>query len=316
MKTLVVYHKEDNDGIFSGAIIVHYLVNVKKYDRSCIDQFPADYVDIAEFAKQHTPEELRTKYDSIYISDMSFPAEYIMSLYDIFGTSLFWFDHHKPIIDKVNSYPHGKDICGMRTTEQSALASAFKYLYSNVPMHELLCILSAWDSFTYEKAGFTQDYVYTVNKGINAKYNLDFDKIYQVIDDIVNMRKYDISDAYNIGKSIVDYENQVNANLIKDYKTEFIVDDTRIGCALFIQGPSSSRMFSSLKNDPTYANGIIFKRKPDGNWVISLYNINEEDTFHCGQYLAKKYNGGGHSGAAGCTIDQDTFINILRNKKL
>ena len=31
-KYLVIYHKEDNDGVFSGALLYDYLINTMKYD--------------------------------------------------------------------------------------------------------------------------------------------------------------------------------------------------------------------------------------------------------------------------------------------
>ena len=73
-------------------------------------------------------------------------------------------------------------------------------------------------------------------------------------------------------------------------------------------------MFESCKDYSD--NGIIFKRNQDTTWTISLYNTNNEDEFHCGEYLKKKYKGGGHKGAAGCTISEKKFLKILKNKRI
>jgi nanoRNase/pAp phosphatase (c-di-AMP/oligoRNAs hydrolase) len=62
--------------------------------------------------------------------------------------------------------------------------------------------------------------------------------------------------------------------------------------------------------------GIVFKRQPNGNWTFSLYNVRNDSDFHCGDFLKKKYNGGGHPGAAGCTITEEQFITILKNKQI
>ena len=94
----------------------------------------------------------------------------------------------------------------------------------------------------------------------------------------------------------------------------------RTACALFIQGPSNSKMFKSLikGNKDDIMNGIVFKHNIDSTWTISLYNIRDNEPeakhggFHCGDFLRKKYNGGGHMGAAGCTVDEKTFIKILK----
>jgi nanoRNase/pAp phosphatase (c-di-AMP/oligoRNAs hydrolase) len=49
---------------------------------------------------------------------------------------------------------------------------------------------------------------------------------------------------------------------------------------------------------------------------MSLYNIYDNDNFNCGTYLKENYNGGGHVGAAGCTITNTKFIKILKTKKI
>ena len=43
---LIIYHKEDNDGLFSMAIIYNYLIHEFRVDRKKIDLFGADYNDM------------------------------------------------------------------------------------------------------------------------------------------------------------------------------------------------------------------------------------------------------------------------------
>ena len=43
---LIVYHKEDNDGLFSMAIIYNYLTHELNVDRKNIDLFGADFNDM------------------------------------------------------------------------------------------------------------------------------------------------------------------------------------------------------------------------------------------------------------------------------
>ena len=42
-KYLIIYHKEDNDGLFSMAIIYNYLTEEKHINRNMISLFGADY---------------------------------------------------------------------------------------------------------------------------------------------------------------------------------------------------------------------------------------------------------------------------------
>ena len=78
-------------------------------------------------------------------------------------------------------------------------------------------------------------------------------------------------------------------------------------------GMESKDLLTVLKNKGIN-HGLVFKHSPNGNWVMSMYNINEDERTHCGEFLKKKYNGGGHKGAAGCTFTEAQFIKILNNK--
>ena len=86
-------------------------------------------------------------------------------------------------------------------------------------------------------------------------------------------------------------------------------------CAIFHQGPSNSTMFKCLINKDIH-HGLVFKHQSDGNWVLSMYNINESEWTDCGKFLKERYNGGGHKGAAGCTLTEEQFIDILKKKRL
>ena len=73
-------------------------------------------------------------------------------------------------------------------------------------------------------------------------------------------------------------------------------------------------MFKTVQGK--YDNAVCFKSSNTGNIILSMYNVIDNHSFHCGTYLKNKYGGGGHEGAAGATISIDTFINILKTKKI
>ena len=123
--------------------------------------------------------------------------------------------------------------------------------------------------------------------------------------------------ALTTGTLIVNFQNRVNDNLIKNCgdKEWTIGDDNRKACMLVCQGHTNSLIFSSLKNSDIKS-GIVFKYSPnDGEWVVSIYNIDYYDkSFHCGDYMRKHYKGGGHLGAAGGKITQKQFEKALKTK--
>jgi oligoribonuclease NrnB/cAMP/cGMP phosphodiesterase (DHH superfamily) len=325
-KYLIIYHKEDNDGLFSMGIAYNYLIHTLNVTA---ELYGASYNDLSKI----TDDELdlwKDTYKGIIMVDISFEAKRMKKLYNDFVNNFIWIDHHAPIIKE--SYKNKFDsCCGIRQTNRSALLLTYKYFYDPLDeeynkkeVPELLRILSAYDSFTFENEGYTLDYVMAINKAVTYTYDLDPDNCIDICYKILytdTITPKDIGAFNVIGTSLINYDKLSYKNLIQNNgdfnwvveypKNEF---NNRSACALFIQGPSNSLMFKSCKD--YVDNGIVFKRNPDTTWTISLYNTNNEDDFHCGEYLKKKYKGGGHKGAAGCTITEKQFIKILKNKRV
>ena len=322
---LIIYHKEDNDGLFSAAIFYDYLTRVMEYKLEDLCFIGADYNDLVKFQKENNVKDLHNDFKHIIMTDISFnDPKYMKALWDEFGHDFSWCDHHAPIIKESYKIKFD-DIPGVRDTGRSAILCAYKYLYDQFDeaynkkqVPELLRILSGWDSWSYEKEGYEFEYVRRINKAVTYKYGLDLGKIRQLIYDLILTYQYEptgifygydkdanlISDLYSVGSIIADVKDEDKGRPL--YKK---------ACAIFMQGPTSSTMFKCLKKTDI-DQGIVFKHKSDGNWVVSLYNINEDNWVHCGEYLKEKYGGGGHKGAAGCTISQEQFINILKDKIL
>ena len=313
---LIIYHKEDNDGLFSMAIIYNYLIIEKNINKDNIKLFGADYNDLDKLSLD---DDIIKSSTHIYISDVSFDTvEKMMQLKEMFGDNLVWIDHHKPMID--NSISKGfDDIKGIRDTKHSALYNAFKYLYPTHNIPELFKLLSAWDSWSYDAEGIDFDLCKYINIGVNNIYNLNPDYIINYVylliyiyNDYINPP--DIDELYEIGKFEAKILDRTYENNVKAYGDFSWTVNGRTACAMFIQGPSNSQMFKVCKDK--VQNGIVFKRLPDSNWALSLYNTDNQHDFHCGEYLKKHFNGGGHEGAAGCQISEELFINILKQKKI
>ena len=343
-KYLIIYHKEDNDGLFSGSLFYDYLINKIKVNPENIDRLPADYNLLADFAKSMNVDDLHKKYDTIILTDVSFNDwKYMKKLYDEFGTNFVWCDHHAPIIHL--SHEHKFDGApGVRNTMRSAILNVWKYLYdqfdeayNNHQVPEYLRILSAWDSWTYENEKLDFDFCRNVNKGTTIKLNLVMEDILPIVRTIVeiyvdkkentefSMDKL-IESFETYGRILNRYDDINMANIIRDSgdkEWKLLISDNNgdpiyhKACAIFHQGGTSSTYFYSLREtDPDIENAIVFKHQPNNNWVVSLYNVYENTTFHCGDFLKEKYSGGGHKGAAGCTLTPDKFFKILKNKVL
>lgn len=339
-KILIIYHKEDNDGVFSGAICKNYLINKLHKLPEDIEYQGHTYDTLNKlWNDKDLFNSLKDDYYQVMMVDISFDDyKAMIALKNMFGTNFYWVDHHLPII-KMSLKHKFDDIPGERDHHYSALLltwfylyDAFKKYYNDGEAPKLLRILSGWDSWSYDREGFTLEYVKQVNMAVTNYFNLDFDKVYQFVSRLLNVwhsnsftnysewEKHYIDKFEEDGRLISDY-NKNQWKLIvdnygdKSWKIKLPDGTQRTMCALFVQGATTSQMFDSCKNE--CQNGIVFKHNIDSTWSFSLYNTNIDDhSFHCGEFLKRIYYGGGHEGAAGATLSEIKFIKILKSKTL
>ena len=347
-KYLLIYHKEDNDGVCSAAIVANQIKKMNKEDYNLI-YFPATYKLLSDLylKGEEYLNEYFDNYTHVIMCDVSF-NEYKAMIYlkNKFKQNFIWFDHHLPIIKE--SFKHKFDnLNGVRDHTRSTILNVYKYfydefdiLYNNKKAPKLLWYLSTFDSWTHKENNLDFEEVMYVNTSITKTSNLSLSFWLQEIDSEtlieILCRGDELSRIYNEnyintaraeGESICYVKDKHNAELIEsngDLTWKIEGTDRKV-CMLVTSGGSSSLMFKSLRrpeNCPQeefnkyYDNGVVFKKTKDSEWTISLYNINEEDTFSCGEYLKNKYKGGGHLGAAGATISQAKFIKMLKTKEI
>ena len=85
---LIIYHREDNDGVFSAAIFEDYLLNKLHLKLEDLVFLGADYNILSEFAKDkhNTPEKLHEDFKHIIMTDISFnDSKFMKDLYNEFG---------------------------------------------------------------------------------------------------------------------------------------------------------------------------------------------------------------------------------------
>ena len=322
-KYLVVYHQEDNDGVLSAAMFIDYLVKKLEVERCNIDTLPANYNILSEkFNTKKRVKEYFGNYDHVMFTDISFNDPNMMCE-ALKATHVVWIDHHKPIIDEMKKRVFDYSIDGSRDWTKSAILNMYTYLYDplntgdNVPL--LLRYLSALDSWSWEREKLSFHDCRCINEAINAEYNLDLKKFIKDIDVFMNV--LDENDIrfqcfYDKGDEIVKMKDENDRIFVeKCGEGGWKVAGSRSAVAVVTSGPTSSIMFKSVEDK--YQNAIAFKRESNGNWVISLYNTKDDSSFHCGEYLKSKYNGGGHEGAAGCTIGNiDTIYKMFKEKSI
>lgn len=326
-KTLILYHKEDNDGIVSGALIYNYLTNTLQIEKEDIVCVGLDYNDIKSYNRKSI-KQLREVYEHIFITDLSFPIPLMEYIYKLWENHFVWFDHHRPVIE-ASMHSNVCNCFGAREFNRSAILCVWKWFYdpfdsdfldnkSNIP--ELLRVLSGWDSFTYADEGFSKEYVRQVNYGITHLYQLRLHEFVHFLEYADGNDWFQLlKKAQTVGTILChdeDYRMKLNVERNGDFDFSLDIDDNEDHscCALFMLGQTNSVMFDSVKDKVRH--GVVFKRNTNNVWTVSLYNTNENDEFHIGKYCREKYNGGGHSGAGGFQIKESKMIKILKGKKI
>jgi len=320
-KSLIIYHIEDNDGLFSMAITYWWLRTVKNVNADNIVILGANYNKLSGMLSAGKFDNMHDMYDKLVITDVSFNEQpEMLKLYQEFGNEFYWFDHHKPIIDySMTNELHNAN--GLRDIKHSALYNAWAYCFPDKEMPYYFKILSAYDSFSFDAEGIDKTFATNTNQGTTNKLGLNTKDIISLvkhfIDGISESEEKSIIDKmFGIGKAFNDEQDKIHAKLIDEYGDMSWTVNGRKACAVFVQEQTSSDFFKSIAGKDV-KHGIIFKHQKNGNWVMSLYNINIDDhSFHCGDYLKAHYNGGGHEGAAGCTLSLEQYIEILKNKKI
>ena len=331
MKILIIYHFEDNDGVCSCALIKDYLTKSGEDD---IELLPSNYASLAKLVEDNDFDEYFGKYDMIYMTDVSFNDwVYMKKLYDKFGDRFFWFDHHAPIIK--DSHEHGFNSArGYRDTTMSAILCVYNYFYpvfkdDDVPT--LLRLLSAWDCWSWTREGLNEDFIRAFNVGVTASSELNVDYylgrmgiflckgehsgIYGYPADS-NIFVNDLLKSFvRTGSDIIERQDRASEALITGYGEEgWSVGGEKNAVMVVTSGPTNSQMFKCVKDRLDH--GICFKHTKEGKWIVSLYNTRNDIDFDCGAYLRRKYGGGGHVGAAGCTLENEEFFKVILDKSL
>lgn len=322
----VVYHKDDNDGVFSGAFLALYYIKKYHCDLKDIDLIGVDYNDLKTWDAE-TLSKMFVKYDYFAMTDVSLSIDLLELAYNMWGENFMWVDHHAPIINAVKEAGLDNKISGIRGIEHSALYHAYQILFdNNIPtsdegMNMLIEQLSKWDSFTFNDDK-EKELCQIVNKGITHLYKLN---INVVISLFMPETKYTMPtgvtselyvEAYNTGKLLLEAEQQLYDNLVMT-AGDFWSLENGSACVLFMQGPTNSTMFRKA-TELHCQFGVVFKHNGDSSWSVSVYHTHPDfgKNFHIGNWCREKYNGGGHAGAGGFTITQEQFINMLTTKMI
>ena len=281
MKTIIVHHSADFDGICSKLIVSRAFPGATTLGFNYGDSIP----DLKD-------------YDQVIMVDISLPPD---NMKEIKG-KLVWVDHHITAIQdsEKNGY---SGVPGIRKIGEGACELAWKYfMKSSVP--QAVKYLSAYDVF--DKSRFPWlDAVVPFQYALRGRYGLN------LVDEVIDM---DPQEIIGEGKSILnflglDWKESVNKNAFP------ITVDGKYKGICMITTQKGSLQFDSVY--PDYDLFVWGSFDKSGVFRFSLASNGERvPEFNCGLYLKNHYNGGGHQGIGGGTLGMEQFMGLVQQKVL
>ncbi len=247
--------------------------------------------------------------DIVVITDYSLSNDQYRQILSKIGDDghLIWCDHH---ITAINRYHEDEDVCceGLRSTKYCGAVLTYLYfqdydtedvetmdyteLMSHVPYW--LRVVDAWDTWKLN-VPYREDAEY-LNMGIGMNLSMEN------IDDMIRHIQKWVALGQHYTKFRDNWSKQFRDKYMF-YKhipgKNFGVNRT-IKTAVLNLGCGNSLYFGDVIDDVDVCVTMCFNGE---HWIVSLYS-NKPD-IDC-SICAKYFGGGGHKGAAGCTINQLT----------
>lgn len=301
-KVIIIYHRADYDGLFSGCIAKKFYLE----NGFTVDLCGYNYGDpLPDF------EKIIQESDEICILDVSFDPAYMKTLKST--GKAYWIDHHigTQRTAEQNGY---SDFPGSRTTEhKGAVEVAWSYFYAGQQIPEIIEYVSAYD--VWDKNRFSWDLEVTpLQYALRAEYSLSIEKIWRSWDDLL----YDpniLEDLLIAGQGIMKYLKAVWKSWCGNYAFDVLVAGKYKGICM-LSAQSGSLQFESISGN--YDLQIVVNRKESDLYNVSIYKESDDcNDFDCAWYASEiKKTGNGHKSAAGFTIGLEDFIKLVRDKEL
>jgi len=265
-------------------------------------EFTFDHHNIIMFGMNYGNDpssviNLLDKNTHIVMVDFSF-ARSVMERIDARAGKFTWCDHHRTALEAMK----GMDLCGMQSEIYSGCELAWAYFFPKTIFPKIVKYLGRYDVWDLDDGRHRLLYAPT-SLAVTAMLpelrgpmlNMeDFAKWERVFED----------DAV-VDKELLVYGQTATAGIAKTneriMKERSFCTNWENMCCICANGARGALAFESvISAQHQMAVGFVFMAK---GWAFSLYALKSDVDVSA---VAKKYGGGGHPGAAGFVMPQDT----------
>lgn len=265
---MICFHHNDLDGKCAGAIVYFKHNNCRMIKMG--------------YSKK-IPFHLIKKDETVYIVDFSFKPDQMAILMQI-TENIVWIDHHKTILDHIYNID---SIKGIRDINHSGAYLTWKFLFPEKKIPYSVEMVSDYDTWTLKDS-----------HSMPFRFGMDLmnhDPKCSIWLALFDDRGLDM--IVDNGKTVLKFIDNIGKDYCKSYGFE--TDFEGYNC--FAQG---FYMFgSNFFGDKINQYDICLSYEFNGNnWIVGLYSKKVDVSV-----IAKKYGGGGHTGAAGFVCDNLPF---------
>lgn len=310
-RTVVIYHRVDFDGIFSGCIVKKWALDQNGVEP---DMIGYNYGDTIQ------PIEAFYGYDHIVMVDVSFPPAVMKQFRDKSKMGKFkvtWIDHHITAVNSSTEYNYS-DLFGLRKIGIAACELTWQYFYGdNIPL--IIQYLGAYDVWDKNRFDWENE-ILPLQSALREEYGVGEFFIWPVFVELIEKSSEILPKLINIGKLLNRYDTIRFKSIVKRFAFPITVAGKYNGIAL-MGTDFTSLVFQSVLDQ--YDIYCIFNRKQDdsGNevYVLSLYaEPGRIPDMNLGVYLREQFGdaAGGHATAAGAQIPREAFDKLLNSKEI
>lgn len=302
-KVVIVYHRIDFDGIFSG--LLAGLGMVKKEKRTGISRklYGFNYKDEIDY-------KLLDEADLLILTDISFPPEIMLK----YKHKMIWIDHHVTAIKESAELGYS-DIEGIREVGISAAELTWQYFFPKHICPLIISYIGAYDVWNKDK--YNWDDVMAIQMGLKSIYGISITQVKEDLKDLLTLSPKEFFESYIYQSGLILLNNKKVQDERKVGSFSFPVTvggkwkgigmlNTEFGSSVFDSVPDKSLIY------------VISNVRSDGTVSISMYTDPKEgpEDFSCGEYMKKNYSGGGHKGAAGGVLTYPQFFRLIEKREV
>jgi uncharacterized protein len=307
MKTTVVHHSADFDGLFSREVAKRFLGTTD------VTYIGWDYGD----PKLKFPEE-----GEVYVIDLNPECFEAFPGIDVAKARVIWIDHHKSAIDKWGTYLPGYRIDGVAACRLAwQWFSAFNryegqlagrspdldWFHKNYPLPEKSDFIErkVLEPFALTLAGEYDVWDHRGDGDLELQFGLrTFDDNSEILEALLTKAEPILLDEMiDRGRIAMAYSKHVDASTMR---SAFRVQFQGLKFLALNTARCNSQTFAALDKPETGHDALMAFYWNGEAWTFSLYHAAHRPDIDL-SVIAKKYGGGGHKGACGFRQERIPF---------